>query len=81
MIEQAPAPLADLERSARFLYLQRLSFGGNVAGRIHDSAVGLGLEGRSAPRSSTNLTLRDHACGEFRDEPGTSDHTASGADI
>lgn len=30
---QDPATLTDLERSARFLYLQRLSFGGNVAGR------------------------------------------------
>jgi DNA adenine methylase len=30
---QDPATLTDLERSARFLYLQRLSFGGKVAGR------------------------------------------------
>lgn len=28
-----PATLTDLERAARFLYLQRLSFGGKVAGR------------------------------------------------
>jgi DNA adenine methylase len=28
-----PATLTDLERSARFLYLQRLAFGGKVAGR------------------------------------------------
>ena len=28
-----PASLTDLERSARFLYLQRLAFGGKVAGR------------------------------------------------
>jgi DNA adenine methylase len=28
-----PAGLTDLERAARFLYLQRLSFGGKVAGR------------------------------------------------
>ncbi|MBX3545610.1 DNA adenine methylase [Chelatococcus sp.] len=33
LIEQAPDTLTDLERSARFLYLQRLSFGGKVAGR------------------------------------------------
>ncbi len=30
---QDPTTLTDLERSARFLYLQRLSFGGKVAGR------------------------------------------------
>jgi DNA adenine methylase len=30
---QDPATLTDLERSARFLYLQRLSFGGKVASR------------------------------------------------
>ncbi len=28
-----PDTLTDLERAARFLYLQRLSFGGKVAGR------------------------------------------------
>lgn len=31
--EQDPDTLTDLERGARFLYLQRLSFGGKVAGR------------------------------------------------
>jgi len=31
--DQDPDTLTDLERSARFLYLQRLSFGGKVAGR------------------------------------------------
>jgi len=30
---QEPATLTDLERAARFLYLQRLSFGGKVSGR------------------------------------------------
>ncbi len=30
---QAPETLTDLERAARFLYLQKLSFGGKVAGR------------------------------------------------
>lgn len=30
---QDPATLTDLERAARFLYLQRLAFGGKVAGR------------------------------------------------
>ncbi|MFT4028011.1 MAG: DNA adenine methylase [Novosphingobium sp.] len=30
---QDPATLTDLERAARFLYLQKLSFGGKVAGR------------------------------------------------
>jgi len=30
---QVPEALTDLERAARFLYLQRLSFGGRVAGR------------------------------------------------
>jgi DNA adenine methylase len=33
LVAQDPDTLTDLERSARFLYLQRLSFGGKVAGR------------------------------------------------
>ena len=33
LAEQDPNTLTDLERAARFLYLQRLSFGGKVAGR------------------------------------------------
>ena len=34
LIKTDPATLTDLERAARFLYLQRLSFGGKVAGRV-----------------------------------------------
>lgn len=33
MIRQAPDTLTDLERAARFLYLQRMGFGGKVMGR------------------------------------------------
>lgn len=33
LVAQDPATLTDLERAARFLYLQRLSFGGKVASR------------------------------------------------
>lgn len=33
LLAMDPASLTDLQRSARFLYLQRLSFGGKVAGR------------------------------------------------
>ncbi|MCL6251294.1 DNA adenine methylase [Altererythrobacter sp. KTW20L] len=33
LVRQDPSTLTDLQRSARFLYLQRLSFGGKVAGR------------------------------------------------
>jgi DNA adenine methylase len=36
---QDPATLTDLERSARFLYLQRLSFGGKVASRSFGMAT------------------------------------------
>jgi DNA adenine methylase len=39
-----PATLTDLERAARFLYLQRLAFGGKVAGR--NFGVSPGLPGR-----------------------------------
>jgi DNA adenine methylase len=35
-----PESLTDLERSARFLYLQRLAFGGKVRGRNFGVAVG-----------------------------------------
>jgi DNA adenine methylase len=31
---QDPSTLTDLERAARFLYLQKLSFGGKVSGRV-----------------------------------------------
>ncbi|WP_244593242.1 DNA adenine methylase [Rhodoblastus acidophilus] len=33
LLSQDPTTLTDLERAARFLYLQRLSFGGKVSGR------------------------------------------------
>jgi DNA adenine methylase len=33
LVKQPPELLTDLERAARFLYLQRLAFGGKVAGR------------------------------------------------
>lgn len=33
LVKTDPATLTDLERAARFLYLQRLAFGGKVAGR------------------------------------------------
>lgn len=36
-----PATQTDLERAARFLYLQRLSFGGKVVGRVFGVSVGL----------------------------------------
>lgn len=37
-----PASLTDLERAARFLYLQRLAFGGKVDGRTFGVSPGLG---------------------------------------
>ncbi|MCW2395199.1 MULTISPECIES: DNA adenine methylase [unclassified Sphingobium] len=39
---QDPRTLTDLERSARFLYLQRLAFGGKVDGRNFGTSPGLG---------------------------------------
>jgi DNA adenine methylase len=39
-----PSTLTDLERAARFLYLQRLAFGGKVAGR--NFGVSVGIPGR-----------------------------------
>lgn len=33
LVRQDPSTLTDMQRSARFLYLQRLAFGGKVAGR------------------------------------------------
>jgi len=36
-----PSTLTDLERAARFLYLQRLAFGGKVAGRSFGVSVGM----------------------------------------
>lgn len=36
-----PETLTDLERAARFLYLQRLAFGGKVAGRSYGVSVGM----------------------------------------
>ncbi len=34
LLAQEPATLTDLERAARFLYVQRLGFGGKVTGRV-----------------------------------------------
>ena len=36
-----PDTLTDLERAARFIYLQRMSFGGKVAGRAFGVSIGL----------------------------------------
>jgi DNA adenine methylase len=40
LVKTDPETLTDLERSARFLYLQRLSFGGKVRGRTFGVDVG-----------------------------------------
>ncbi len=40
LIKMDPATLTDLERAARFLYLQRLSFGGKVAGQSFGTSPG-----------------------------------------
>lgn len=44
LAKQDPETLTDLERSARFLYLQRLTFGGKIAGRS------FGIDTNSAAR-------------------------------
>jgi DNA adenine methylase len=44
LLAQEPETLTDLERAARFLYVQRLAFGGKVAGRTF--GVSKGLPGR-----------------------------------
>ena len=44
LVAAVPDTLTDLERAARFLYLQRLAFGGKVAGR--NFGVSPGLPGR-----------------------------------
>lgn len=41
LVATDPATLTDLERSARFLYLQRLTFGGKVTGRTFGVSHGL----------------------------------------
>jgi DNA adenine methylase len=41
LLRVAPDTLTDLERSARFLYLQRLAFGGKVVNRAFGVSVGL----------------------------------------
>ncbi|GGZ02807.1 DNA adenine methylase [Novosphingobium colocasiae] len=44
LLRQDPSTLTDLQRSARFLYLQRLAFGGTVTGR------GFGVDPRTPAR-------------------------------
>lgn len=44
LMRQDPSTLTDMERAARFLYLQRLAFGGKVRGR------GFGVDARSPGR-------------------------------
>lgn len=41
LVAMEPSSLTDLQRSARFLYLQRLAFGGKVDGRSFGSSPGL----------------------------------------
>ncbi len=41
LVATDPATLTDLERAARFLYLQRLAFGGKVNSRTYGVSVGL----------------------------------------
>jgi DNA adenine methylase len=50
---QDPSTLTDLERAARFLYLQKLSFGGKVSGRVFgvDGGPVRRGQGRPAARS------------------------------
>lgn len=47
LLQQDPDTLTDLQRAARFLYLQRLSFGGKVAGR------GFGFDTNTSARFDT----------------------------
>lgn len=42
LVKTEPETLTDLERAARFLYLQRLSYGGKVAGRTFGVDIGRG---------------------------------------
>lgn len=41
LVATDPRTLTDLERSARFLYLQRLAFGGKVSGRTFGVSIGM----------------------------------------
>lgn len=41
LVRQDPTTLTDLERAARFLYLQRVAFGGKITGRTFGVSVGL----------------------------------------
>jgi DNA adenine methylase len=54
---QDPSTLTDLERAARFLYLQKLSFGGKVSGRVFgvDTAVPVSTWPRSARCSKRRM--------------------------
>jgi DNA adenine methylase len=59
LLRQNPSTLTDLQRSARFLYLQRLAFGGKVAGR------GFGVDvGRAARFDVTKLAAMIEAVHE-----------------
>lgn len=42
LVATDPATLTDLQRSARFLYIQRLAFGGKVSGHNFGTAPGMG---------------------------------------
>lgn len=39
LLAQPPAPLTDIQRAARFYYLQKLSFGGKVVGQVFGTAA------------------------------------------
>jgi DNA adenine methylase len=77
-----PATLTDLERAARFLYLQRTAFGGKVAGRNFGvdplggrfNVTKLGADPRRAARAARRRHDRVPAVADFirrYDRPGT----------
>lgn len=58
-----PATLTDLERAARFLYLQRLAFGGKVAGQNFGVSVGLGGRFNITRLASTLEAIHERLAG------------------
>lgn len=58
-----PATLTDLERAARFLYLQRLAFGGKVAGQNFGVSAGLGGRFNITRLASTLEAIHERLAG------------------
>lgn len=68
-----PERLTDLQRAARFIYLQKLAFGGKVQGRHFGVAAGQGARFNIATLEPMLAEIHDRLCGVVIEQLGYAD--------